>query len=99
MTETTECGTWSPKEKVDFASFVLGFLASFLGLIFAWLKAGNFPAAMIILGLGFIVALFGVAWAGWYYAQTRESKVATWMSKPVTWISSTFFPKQEDPQT
>ena len=80
VTETAECGTWSPKEKVDFASFVLGFLASFLGL-------------------GFIVALFGVAWAGWYYAQTRESKVATWMSKPVTWISSTFFPKQEDPQT
>lgn len=99
VTEPAIGGTWSPKEKVDFASFVLGFLASFLGIIFAALKAGDFVAAMIIWGLGFIAALFGVAWAGWYYTQTNESKVATWMSKPVAWISSKFFRKYEGLKT
>lgn len=77
----------SPKEKVELVSFMFGFSASLLGLIFSGAKAaGNsLTAALVVWGVALISALFVVAWGSWYYSKTHESNLWNRVSRPWNW--------------
>jgi hypothetical protein len=69
---------WSPKEKVDMGSIILGFLASVLGMAFAIARlSSDFQTVATITVLVAILAVLGGgAWASWFYMRSRFYKDA-----------------------